>query len=148
MCLGLRKHSVMCLTVVGFIVRRALVGYSSPYLAHFRFVASAFTAATSIQFRWCFVRLRLKEKQCNTCLVNHEPQFVCTWIPVQTEVEMQKVKSNYELLFMRFSFLSSSTIYNYFPNCHLSLFNPISQRSQKPNKLFTEGCCRSMLTLI
>jgi hypothetical protein len=40
----------MCLTVVGFIARRALVGYSSPYLAHFRFVASALIAAASIQF--------------------------------------------------------------------------------------------------
>jgi len=35
---------------VGFIARRALVGYSTPYLAHFRSVASALIAAASIQF--------------------------------------------------------------------------------------------------
>ena len=64
-------------------------------------------------FRWCLdmlVRLRLKKKQCHTCLVNHEPQFVFMWVLVKTAVQLQKMKSNYTLLFMRFSSLSSPII--------------------------------------
>ena len=86
----------------------------------------------SVRLWWCLdmlVLLRLKEKQCYICLANHEPQVICMWVPGKTTVQMQKVKSNYTLLFMRFSSLSSPIILQllsrttpYFPNCPLSLF--------------------------
>jgi len=94
------------------------------------------------------VRLRLKKKQCHIYLVNHEPQVICMWVPVKTTVQLQKVKCNYTLLFMRFSSLSSPIILQllsrttpYFPNCPLSLFLNFPTITKK---LMVEGCCRSI----
>jgi len=98
-------------------------------------------------FRWCLdmlVRLRLKKKQCHTCLVNHEPQFVFMWVLVKTTVQLQKMKSNYTLLFMRFSSLSSPILLQLLSQLSFVPLS-ISQRLQKkPNKLMVEGCCRSI----
>jgi hypothetical protein len=84
------------------------------------------------------VRLRLKKKQCHTCLVNHEPQFVFMWVPVKTAVQLQKMKSNYTLLFMRFSSLSSPIILQLLSQLSFVPLS-ISQRLQKKTQQIDGG---------
>ena len=80
-----------------------------------------------VSIRWCLdmlVLLRLKKKQCHICLANHEPQVICMWVPGKTTVQMQKVKSNYTLLFMRFSSLSSLIILQLLSRTTLTVLCP------------------------
>ena len=60
------------------------------------------------------LQLRLIKKQYYTCLVNYKPQVNLAWVPLETAFEIQKMKSNYLLLFIHFCSLSSPTISNCF----------------------------------
>jgi len=82
---------------------------------------------TPSNLRWCLdmlVLLRLKKKQYHICLANHEPQVICMWVPGKTTVQMQKVKSNYTLLFMRFSSFSSLIILQLLSRTTLTVLCP------------------------
>jgi len=104
----------------GFHVWKTLINTLTKHNFFFFVVSSKYNCCRvdKHRLRWCLamlLRLRLIKKQYYTCLVNYKPQVNLAWVPLETAFQIQKMKSNYLLLFMRFCSLSSPTISNCFP---------------------------------